>query len=224
MSVLLNPFTGRLQLGASSGGGGGGDVVGPAASTDKALVRWDGTTGKLVQDGVVLETNNGELLGADGAATGPSYSFNGDADTGMWHSGTDTLDFATSGVNRLSLNGLGVLISDGGITVNTGNLQFNQGLVVPYRTGSSDTSVTTTEYIISMIDTSAPYTVDLPSNPALGQIFIIKDASGAASVNNITVTVLGGGVSIDGLGSQIINIDWGYMQLVFNGANYLIIG
>ena len=28
----------------------GGDLVGPAASTDNALARFDGTTGKLIQD------------------------------------------------------------------------------------------------------------------------------------------------------------------------------
>ncbi len=33
-----------------SGGGGSGDVVGPASSTDNALVRFDGTTGKLVKN------------------------------------------------------------------------------------------------------------------------------------------------------------------------------
>lgn len=35
----------------ASGGGGGGDVFGPASSTDRAIVVWDGTTGKLIQDG-----------------------------------------------------------------------------------------------------------------------------------------------------------------------------
>jgi hypothetical protein len=33
-----------------SGGGGGGDVTGPASSTDNAITRFDGTTGKLLQN------------------------------------------------------------------------------------------------------------------------------------------------------------------------------
>ena len=38
-----------------------GDVVGPASSTDNALVRWDGTTGKLIQNGVITEDDTGNL-------------------------------------------------------------------------------------------------------------------------------------------------------------------
>jgi len=34
----------------SGSGGGSGDVVGPASSTDNAVVRYDGTTGKLIQN------------------------------------------------------------------------------------------------------------------------------------------------------------------------------
>ena len=34
----------------AAGGGAGGDVVGPASSTDNAIARWDGVTGKLLQD------------------------------------------------------------------------------------------------------------------------------------------------------------------------------
>jgi hypothetical protein len=36
-------------------------VSGPASSTDNALVRFDGTTGKLIQNGVVTQDDNGSL-------------------------------------------------------------------------------------------------------------------------------------------------------------------
>ena len=42
-------------LGAG-GGGGSGDVVGPASATDGAVAKFDGTTGKLLKNGVVLGT------------------------------------------------------------------------------------------------------------------------------------------------------------------------
>lgn len=49
VTLYANPTTHRLltETGAS------GDVVGPASATDNAIVRFDGTTGKLVQDSVV---------------------------------------------------------------------------------------------------------------------------------------------------------------------------
>ena len=45
------------------GAGGGGDVVGPGASTDDALVRWDGVTGMLVADSVVILSDAGVMTG-----------------------------------------------------------------------------------------------------------------------------------------------------------------
>jgi hypothetical protein len=51
-------------INASGGGGGGGsgDVVGPASATDNAIVRFDGATGKLIQNSSVSITDNGSLV------------------------------------------------------------------------------------------------------------------------------------------------------------------
>jgi len=44
--------------------GGGGDVVGPASATDNAITRFDGTTGKVIQNSSVFVDDNGrEFLG-----------------------------------------------------------------------------------------------------------------------------------------------------------------
>lgn len=44
---------------SATGGGGSGDFVGPASSTDNAIVRFDGTTGKLGQNsGVTVDDSN----------------------------------------------------------------------------------------------------------------------------------------------------------------------
>ena len=47
-----------VQLG---GGSGSGDVVGPSSSTDNALVRFDGTTGKLIQNGLITSDDAGNV-------------------------------------------------------------------------------------------------------------------------------------------------------------------
>lgn len=65
----------RLGASAATLLSGLGDVVGPALSTNDALVRYDGTTGKLVQDSVVRLTDVGimsGLTGLDVAGTSPS--------------------------------------------------------------------------------------------------------------------------------------------------------
>ncbi len=46
----------------AGGGGGSGDVIGPASATDNALARFDGATGKLVQDGLIGSPDTGELV------------------------------------------------------------------------------------------------------------------------------------------------------------------
>ena len=57
---------------APAGGGGGvGDVVGPASATDNALVRFDTTTGKLIQTGgVTLDDDNALTIPAVTAEPG----------------------------------------------------------------------------------------------------------------------------------------------------------
>ena len=50
-----------------AGIGGAGDVIGPASSSDNAIVRYDGTTGKIIQDSSVSITNAGNVeLGSTG--------------------------------------------------------------------------------------------------------------------------------------------------------------
>lgn len=50
--TLTDNGTGSVTI-AATGGSGSGDVVGPASATDNAVVRYDGTTGKLVQNSAV---------------------------------------------------------------------------------------------------------------------------------------------------------------------------
>jgi len=59
-----------------------------------------------------LDTKTFNLNAAAGSATIPSYSFNTDANTGMWSSGADTLNFATGGTDRLTLTTTEVTFAD----------------------------------------------------------------------------------------------------------------
>lgn len=62
LPFLIDPLTGRLLVDMS--GGGGGDVVGPASATDNAIARFDGTTGKLIQNSVVtIADSTGDMAG-----------------------------------------------------------------------------------------------------------------------------------------------------------------
>jgi hypothetical protein len=56
----MTPFDSSLLV-SSGGSGGSGDVVGPASSTDNAIVRYDSTTGKLVQNSGVTIDDSGNV-------------------------------------------------------------------------------------------------------------------------------------------------------------------
>ena len=63
--VVTSPTTGQsLAYNGTNwvnSNAGAGDVVGAASSTDNALVRFDGTTGKLIQNGTVTQDDNGNI-------------------------------------------------------------------------------------------------------------------------------------------------------------------
>jgi hypothetical protein len=75
-----------IQLG---GGAGNGDVVGPSSATDNAVARFDTTTGKLIQNSVVIIGDTGSITGVN-SLTAESLVVNNNATLGS--SNTDTLD------------------------------------------------------------------------------------------------------------------------------------
>jgi len=65
---------GSVQVLATKAGANG-DVVGPGSSTDNALVRFDTTTGKLVQNSVGILSDAGVLTGLTGLTSSGSITF-----------------------------------------------------------------------------------------------------------------------------------------------------
>lgn len=151
-----------------------GDVDGPASATDNALCRFDGITGKLIQNSVGILTDAGAL----------------------------------SGLTALSVIGLSTL--NGGQVVKT---------TVP---GAYPYNILTTDYIV-LVDTSAARTVRLPNAPTTDQVFIIKDTVGSGATNNISLTTVGGVVTIDGATTVTMALNWESLTVVFNGTSYRII-
>jgi hypothetical protein len=71
----------------TSSGGGGGDVTGAASSTDNAITRFDGTTGKVIQNSVVTLDDTGNLSGilSEQFSDGTAVTL---AAGKMWYNGT----------------------------------------------------------------------------------------------------------------------------------------
>lgn len=62
-------------------------------------------------------------------------------------------------------------------------------------------------------------TITLPESPARGKMFMIKDASGGAGTDNLTIDTVGA-PTIDGAASVIINTNYMGLQFYFDGTNY----
>lgn len=70
----LNASDFRTAIGA---GTGSGDVVGPASATDNAIARYDGTTGKLIQNSAVTIADTTGSISFNGSAARILGNFNG---------------------------------------------------------------------------------------------------------------------------------------------------
>lgn len=97
--VTITNGPGSITISAT---GTGGDVVGPSSATDNAIVRFDGTTGKLIQNGLVTIDDSGNAaninsLGFDTTPTtvptAPGSLYWDDAD------GNQTLSLVMEGGN-----------------------------------------------------------------------------------------------------------------------------
>lgn len=58
-------------INSSGSGGGSGDVEGPLASTDKAIARFNGTDGKVIQNsGIIVDDSNNILIPGEATVSG----------------------------------------------------------------------------------------------------------------------------------------------------------
>lgn len=153
--------------------------------------------------GLVTET----LTGNDGIAVSPQGNNINAVGRGVASAGISTAgNIYTTG-------------SNGTATVTWNQTQAQQ-LTNYTNVSSSPYVVPLTDLYIS-VDTSAiAITVQLPNAPTTDRIFYIKDRTGNAATNNITVTTVGGAVTIDGATSLVMNKAFESIALVFNGTSY----
>ncbi len=86
--------------------------------------------------------------------------------------------------------------------------------------GPTTYEVTSTDYFISCDSTLGPITIQLANSPTLYDQFVIKDRTGTAAVNNITVTTVSGVVTIDGSATQILNDPYDSLEIIYNGSSF----
>lgn len=81
--------------------------------------------------------------------------------------------------------------------------------------------VTLTSNTIVLVDTTAARALIIPAGQASGSEIIVKDASGSAETNTITLTPASG--TIDGAASQTITSNYGSVNLVTDGVSWYVL-
>jgi len=87
--------------------------------------------------------------------------------------------------------------------------------------------VTTTPYIVLdtdeviLVNVAGPASIILPTIvTGKNTAFYVKDSSGNALANPITITAIGG-ATINGIGFALINGNYSHVQFVWDGSNWL---
>lgn len=114
----------------------------------------------------------------------------------------------------------GITTSGSGATI-TITLTDTASSYVAVDNSMSPYTVTTTDYFISVDATAGPVTILLPDSPTANRQFVIKDRTGSALTNNITVTTVSGVTTIDTIGGTIVFDDiFESVECLFHGTNY----
>ena len=152
----------------------------------------------------------------DGSAGAPSYTNTGDTDTGVYFPGDNQVALTAGSSPNFIVKQF---------TVESNKLHnFFAGFSWNYSSpGAYPYSVLDASDCIVYIDTSSARTINLPNVPTDGRIFILKDATGNAFTNNITITTPGGVVTIDGVTSTTIAANYGSIMVQFMSTQYFII-
>lgn len=94
------------------------------------------------------------------------------------------------------------------------------GLVPVTLVTESPFTPTLADYLLD-VNFDGAGSIVLPVSPT-GTVFIVKDISGAAGTNTITVSATGG-VLIDGSATALINTNYGSLTFIFNGTEWDIV-
>ena len=83
---------------------------------------------------------------------------------------------------------------------------------------ASPYTVLSTDVYISVDCSAGTVTLNFPNSPTFKQLWIVKDRTGSASTNNITITTPGGTVTFDGLTSRVLTGNYDAVNILANST------
>jgi hypothetical protein len=191
-NVTITNGNGTITIAAT---GGGGDVVGPASATDNAVARFDGTTGKLIQNSAVtIADTTGDIIGGSynrvtitAPATGSTLTIADGktltANNSITLAGTDATTM-TFPATSTTVAGLGITQTFTGTNTfrNTGGVRFEEAstqdaIVIDGRAGGTGSFAVT----VTPATLTASRTVTIPDETfTVGYLNIPQNSQSAA--------------------------------------------
>lgn len=179
-----------------------GDVHGPAsgASTNNAVVRWDGTTGNLIQDSGVIIDDTNNVSGVAALST-TSIELGHASDTTL--SRLSAGDIAVEGNRIYRAGGTDVPIADGGTGASTQPAALSNLLPASLSAATDYTATSNDLNAFLTITGSIPRTINLPSLASAGSKYRLHVRNASSRRVQIdpngseTIDGNGAGVAID---------------------------
>ena len=145
-------------------------------------------------------------------ASSPSVATTYDENTGTATPAANVLNVLGSGNITTSGSGNTITITDTPAQIAT---NYTNVTTTPY-------VVTATDYYLSVDTSTLAITIELPNAPTTYRLFVVKDRIGNAMANNVSITTVGGAVTIDGETTYTLNQPFEAVDILFNGTSYEI--
>ncbi len=117
--------------------------------------------------------------------------------------------------------GISVSSSAGAITISTTGTTTLSFTSVNHT--ASPYTVLATDDVLGCQTSTGIITIKLPNAPVTGRVYYVKDSNGASATNNISVTTVGGTVTIDGLTTYTVSTNYESLMVIFDGTNYEVL-
>jgi len=211
--VTINTATG--QLGSVSSIASSITITGDSGGglTGNSFTFTGGTSGLTFAGAGTTETLGGTLNvghGGTGNTTFTAYSVicAGTTATGTFQN--------VSGVGTAGQ----VLTSNGASALPTWQDGGSVLAITSVAHGASPYTVLSTDQFLACQTSGGVITIKLPNAPTTGRVIYIKDSNGAAATSNISVTTVGGTVTIDGQTTYTMATNYQSINVIFDGTNY----
>ena len=169
--------------------------------------------------GAVNVAPSGNIITWDGTTTAPGItqtSTSGGSGQNLTVQAQSATGGSNNGGNLVLAGGTSGSATSGLVSIASGKLTHQ--ITITSSTYSVDTNSTTSDYVIFTDSTSNAITITLPA-PTAGRTLIIKDKTGKASTNNVTVAQHSS-ETIDGNNFFVLFTNYTSITLISDGSNW----